>query len=122
MGQLLSLKIAHAVRSFNTAGRFIEVNGHNPFPYLKDGPFLVLQCNSTKCQVSVVFSSSGRPKMKTVDSVLGCIFSSRIVAIRRLQLSQHSGTFMITYDDPYKRKMLVLNISIKKGESTTAGK
>ena len=122
MGQLLSLKIAHALRSFNTAGRFIEVNGHNPFPYLKNGPFLVLQCDSTKCQVSVVFSSSGRPKMKTVDSVLGCIFSSRIVAIRRVQLSQHSGTFMITYDDPYKRKMLVLNISIKKGESTTAGK
>ena len=79
------------------------------------------QCNSTKCQVFVVFSSSGRPKIKTVDSVLDCIVSSRMVAIRGLQLSQHSGTFMITYD-PYKGKMLILYISIKKGESTTAGK
>ena len=59
--------------------------------------------------------------MKTVDSVLYCIVSSIIVAVRRLLLSQHSGTFMILYD-PFKRKMLILDISIKKGESTTAGK
>ena len=59
--------------------------------------------------------------MKTVGSVLGCIFSSIIVAIRRLLLSKHSGTFMIIYD-PYKQKMLILYISIKKGESTTTGK
>ena len=58
MGQLLSLRIAHALLSFNTAGRFIEDHGLNPFPYLRNGPFLLLQCNSTKFQVSVVFSSS----------------------------------------------------------------
>ena len=50
--------------------------------------------------------------MKTVDSVLDCIVSSRIVAIRRLQLSQHSGTFMIIFD-PYKQKMFILYISIE---------
>ena len=43
-------------------------------PYLRNGPFLVPQCNSTKFQVSVVCSSSGRPKMKRLTVFLTASF------------------------------------------------
>ena len=48
-------------------------------------------------------------------------FFLEIVVNKRLPLWQYSGTFMIIYD-PFLQKMLMLYISIKKGELTTAGK